>query len=158
MSKFKALLFVTVCNLSLFPTGGCTKTVYLEREKIVEVKEYVTETDTIFVPMVEREEVERVTEIQDTSRLSTKYATSEAFVSGGQLHHSLWNRPEAFKFDIKIPTLHRDSTIRIREPYPVEVIKEVRHVPTIYKVCFGIVIAEIIALLGLGVLKFRRLL
>jgi len=156
MNKVKALLFVTVCNLSLLPTG-CTKTVYLEREKIVEVKEYVTEIDTVLVPKVESEVVEVVSEIQDTSRLSTKYAISEAFVSGGQLHHSIWNQPEAFKFDITIPTLHRDSIIRVREPYPVEVVKEVRKVPMIHKVCVWIVIAEIIVLLGLGVLKFRRL-
>ena len=157
MKVSKALLFVTVCNLLLFPTG-CTKTVYLEREKVVEVKEYVTEQDTMFVPTVAREVVESTIEIQDTSRLSTKYATSEAFVSGGELHHSIWNRPEAFTFDFKMPTLHRDSIIRIREPYPVEVIKEVRVIPNIYKISLGIVIVEIIIALAVAMLKFRKIL
>lgn len=149
---FKACLIVTVCFTA------CTKTIYLEKEKLVEVKEYVTEVDTMFVPTVEREVVESTIEIQDTSRLSTKYATSEAFVSGGELHHSIWNRPEAFKFDFKMPTLHRDSIIRIREPYPVEVIKEVRVIPNIYKISLGIVIVEIIGAVGLAMMKFRKIL
>lgn len=137
---------------------ACTKTIYLEKEKLVEVKEYVTQVDTIVVPQVQQEVVEKVVEIQDTSRLSTNYATSEAFVSDGELHHSLWNKPEAFKFDIKMPTLHRDSIIRIREPYPVEVVKEVKVVPAIYKVCLCIVIAEILFALAAIILKYKRVL
>lgn len=137
---------------------ACTKTVYLEKEKLVEVKEYVTQVDTIIIPQVQQEVVEKVVEIQDTSRLSTKYATSEAFVSEGQLHHALWNKPESFKFDIQIPTLHKDSIVRIREPYPVEVVKEVKTIPNIYKVCLWLIIGEVIFAAIALILKFKRIL
>ena len=138
--------------------GSCAKPVYLEREKFVEVKEYVTTTDTVYIPKVEREEVSEKKEITDTSRLETAHAKSVAFVAEGKLHHSLWNKPETFKFDIQIPTLHKDSIVRIREPYPVEVVKEVKHTPTIYKVCLWFVIGEVLLAIIAIVLKFKRIL
>lgn len=145
--------------IALLALGGssCTKTVYLEKEKIVEVKEYVTQTDTVYKPKVEREEVSEKKEITDTSRLETTYAMSEAFVADGQLHHSLWNKPDSFKFDIQIPTLHKDSIIRIREPYPVEVVKEVKTIPALYKVCFWLILGEVIIAVIALVLKFKRI-
>lgn len=150
------ILAILIALLALFG-GACTKTVYLEKEKIVEVKEYVTQTDTIFVPKVEREEVNEKKEITDTSRLETTHAMSEAFVADGLLHHSLWNKPESFKFDIQIPTLHKDSIIRIREPYPVEVVKEVKTIPALYKVCFWLILGEVIIAVIALVLKFKRI-
>lgn len=145
--------------IALLALGGssCTKTVYLEKEKIVEVKEYVTQTDTVYKPKVEREEVSEKKEITDTSRLETTYAMSEAFVAEGKLHHSLWNKPESFKFDVQIPTLHKDRIIRIREPYPVEVVKEVKTIPALYKVCFWLILGEVIIAVIALVLKFKRI-
>ena len=137
--------------------GSCAKPVYLEREKFVEVKEYVTTTDTVYIPKVEREEVSEKKEITDTSRLETAHAKSVAFVAEGKLHHSLWNKPETFKFDIQIPTLHKDSIVRIREPYPVEIVKEVKHTPTIYKVCLWLIIGEVIFAAIALILKFKRI-
>lgn len=151
------IVAIIIALLSLV-NASCAKTVYLEKEKVVEVKEYVTQTDTVFVPKVEREEVVMVVEIADTSRLETTHAMSEAFVSEGQLHHSLWNKPEKFKFDIQIPTLHRDSIVRIREPYPVEVVKEVKTIPNIYKVCLWLIIGEVIFAAIALILKFKRIL
>lgn len=148
---FKACLIVTVC------LTACTKTVYLEKEKIVEVKEYVTLTDTIFTPKVDSSKVVQNTEIKDTSRLETTHAMSEAFVANGQLHHSLWNKPNSFKFDLQIPTLHKDSIIRIREPYPVEVVKEVKTIPALYKACFWLILGEVIIAVIALVLKFKRI-
>lgn len=152
------ILALILALLALLANTSCTKTIYLEKEKVVEVKEYITQTDTIIVPKVEREEVVKVVEIADTSRLETTHAMSEAFVSEGQLHHSLWNKPETFKFDIQIPTLHKDSIVRIREPYPVEVVKEVRTIPNIYKVCLWLIIGEVIFAILAIVLKFKRIL
>ena len=148
---FKACLIASVCFTA------CTKTIYLEKEKIVEVKEYVTLTDTIFIPKVDSSKVVRHTEIKDTSRLETTYAMSEAFVADGQLHHSLWQKPDSFKFDTQIPTLHKDSIIRIREPYPVEVVKEVETIPALYKVCFWLILGEVIIAVIALVLKFKRI-
>lgn len=145
------IALLTLCGSS------CTKTVYLEKEKIVEVKKYITHTDTLFVPKVEREEVSEKKEITDTSRLETAHAKSVAFVAEGKLHHSLWNKPETFKFDIQIPTLHNDSIVRIREPYPVEVVKKVKHTPTIYKVCLWLIIGEVIFAAIALILKFKRI-
>lgn len=151
------IVAIIIALLSLV-NASCAKTVYLEKEKVVEVKEYVTQTDTVFVPKVEREEVVKVVEIADTSRLETTHAMSEAFVSEGQLHHALWNKPESFKFDIQIPTLHKDSIVRIREPYPVEVVKEVKTIPNIYKVCLWLIIGEVIFAAIALILKFKRIL
>lgn len=136
---------------------ACTKTIYLEKEKIVEVKEYVTWTDTIFTSKVDSSKVNQNTEIKDTSRLETTHAMSEAFVANGQLYHSLWHKPNSFKFDIKIPTLHKDRIIRIREPYPVEVVKEVKTIPALYKVCFWLILGEVIIAVIALVLKFKRI-
>lgn len=145
---------VPMVALSLL-MGACAKPIYLEREKIVEVKEYVTTTDTVYIPKVEREEVTQLVEIADTSKLETTHAYSEAFVAEGKLHHSLFNKPETFKFDIEIPTFHRDSIIKIREPYPVEVVKEVRTIPALYKSCLFIVIGEVLLLIAYIVIKRR---
>lgn len=145
------------CILFALVATSCAKTVYLEKEKIVEVKEYVTHTDTIFIPKINREEVATAIEIKDTSRLETTHAMSEAFVAEGQLHHSLWQKPETFKFDIQIPTLHKDSIIRVREPYPVEVVKEVKTIPAFYKACFWLIIGEVIIAVLALVLKFTRI-
>lgn len=147
---------VLIVVLALF-VDSCAKPIYLEREKLVEVKEYITMTDTVYIPKVEREEVVKVEEIADTSRLATTYAMSEAYVAEGQLYHALWNKPETFKFDIQIPTLHKDSIIRIREPYPVEVIKEVKTIPSLYKVCLWLIIGEVILAVLAIVLKFKRI-
>ena len=147
---------VPIVALALL-VGSCAKPIYLEREKVVEVKEYITTTDTVYIPKVELEEVEQYVELADTSRLETTHAYSEAFVAEGKLHHSLFNKPETFKFDIKVPTFHRDSIIKIREPYPVEVVKEVRTVPALYKSCLLIVIGEILLLIAYIVLKRRFL-
>lgn len=151
------ILAIIIALLSLLANTSCTKTIYLEKEKVVEVKEYITQTDTVFVPKVEREEVAKVVEIKDTSRLETTHAMSEAFVAEGQLHHSLWQKPETFKFDIQIPTLHKDSIIRVREPYPVEVVKEVKTIPAFYKACFWLIIGEVIIAVIAFVLKFKRI-
>lgn len=137
--------------------GSCAKPVYLEREKFVEVKEYVTTTDTVYIPKVEREEVVQYVELADTSKLETTHAYSEAFVAEGKIYHSLFNKPETFKFDVQIPTFHRDSIIRIREPYPVEVVEEVRTVPALYKSCLFIVIGEVLLLIAYIVLKRKFL-
>ena len=148
---------VPIVALALL-VGSCAKPIYLEREKVVEVKEYITTTDTVYIPKVEREEVEQYVELADTSRLETTHAYSEAFVAEGKLHHSLFNKPETFKFDIKVPTFHRDSIIKIREPYPVEVVEEVKHIPALYKVCFWLILGEVLLAIIAIVLKFKRIL
>lgn len=124
---------------------GCTKTVYLTEEKEVKVTEYVTKKDTVFVPEIKVERVETVKPITDTSRLETTFAYSEAWISGERMEHILFNKPNAFKFDFKIPTTHRDSIVTIREPYPVEVIKEVKKIPNAYRIAFWFVIFEFVA-------------
>lgn len=137
----KKILLLAI--LLAFP--GCTKVVYLTEEKEVKVTEYVTKKDTVFVPKIEIEKVEVVKPITDTSRLETSFAYSEAWVSGEKLEHTLFNKPNAFKFDFKVPTTHRDSIVTIREPYPVEVIKEVKKIPNAYRIAFWFVIFEIVA-------------
>lgn len=61
----------------------------------------------------------------DTSRLSTRFAESEAYVSNGQLHHSLRNKSEALiPIETKIPiTIHFESKATIRDKRTVEVVE-----------------------------------
>lgn len=133
--------------LAIFTQVGCAKTVYLEKVQEVKVKEYITTTDTLFIPKIEYEQIEVLIQDIDTSRLETTYAFSEAWVANGELGHSLRNKPESFKFNFDLPTLHRDSIIFKKEPYPVEVIREVKYIPTIYHISLGLIICEILALL-----------
>ena len=75
--------------------------------------------------MVEAEKDSVVLPDTDTSRLATRYAESEAYVSKGQLHHSLRNKSEALiPIETKIPiTIHFESKATIRDKRIVEVVE-----------------------------------
>lgn len=61
----------------------------------------------------------------DTSRLSTRLAESEAYVSNGRLHHFLRNKSEALiPVETKIPiTIHFESKSFRRDKHAVEVVE-----------------------------------
>lgn len=81
--------------------------------------------DSIIYVQIEAEKETAILPDTDTSRLSTRYAESEAYVSGGQLHHSLRNRSEALiPIETKIPiTIHFESNSSIRDKRTVEVVE-----------------------------------
>ena len=74
-----------------------------QRDSVV----YVTKTeyrDTTIYIQVESQKESAVLPDTDTSRLATRYAESEAYVSDGKLHHTLRNKSEAvIPIEIKAP-------------------------------------------------------
>ena len=76
----------------------------------VEVRErvdYVLDTIEVEIPSIS----ETVSTRDTMSHLENEYATSEAMVSGGILHHSLSTKPHLRQVAVKTPRLRRDSIV-----------------------------------------------
>lgn len=89
------------------------------------IKDTTIFRDSIVYITVEAEKESAILPDTDTSRLATRYAESEAYVSKGQLHHSLRNRSEALiPIETKIPiTIHFESRSSIKDRHAVEVVE-----------------------------------
>lgn len=89
------------------------------------IKDTTIFRDSIIYVKVEAEQQIAVLPDTDTSYLTTRYAESEAYVSKGQLHHSLRNRSEALlPIETKIPvTIHFESRSSINDRHAVEVVE-----------------------------------
>ena len=98
---------------------------YQKDSVVTVIKDTTIFRDSIIYVKVEAEKESAIIPDTDTSRLSTRYAESEAYVSGGQLHHSLRNRSEALiPIETKIPiTIHFESNSSIRDKRTVEVVE-----------------------------------
>ena len=89
------------------------------------IKDTTIYRDSIIYVKIEAEKESVVLPDTDTSKLSTRFAESEAYVSNGQLHHSLRNKSEALiPIETKIPiTIHFESKATIRDKRTVEVVE-----------------------------------
>ena len=98
---------------------------YQKDSVVTVIKDTTIFRDSIIYVKIEAEKESAIIPDTDTSRLSTRYAESEAYVSGGQLHHSLRNRSEALiPIETKIPiTIHFESNSSIRDKRTVEVVE-----------------------------------
>ena len=98
---------------------------YQSDSVVTVIKDTTIFRDSIIYVKVEAEKESAIIPDTDTSRLSTRYAESEAYVSGGQLHHTLRNRSEALiPIETKIPiTIHFESNSSIRDKRTVEVVE-----------------------------------
>ena len=97
-----------------------------QKDSVVSViKDTTIYRDSIIYVKIEAEKDSAVLPDTDTSRLSTRFAESEAYVSNGQLHHSLRNKSEALiPIETKIPiTIHFESKATIRDKRTVEVVE-----------------------------------
>lgn len=97
-----------------------------QKDSIVTViKDTTIYRDSIIYVKIEAEKDSAVLPDTDTSRLSTRFAESEAYVSNGQLHHSLRNKSEALiPIETKIPiTIHFESKATLRDKRTVEVVE-----------------------------------
>lgn len=97
-----------------------------QKDSIVTViKDTTIYRDSIIYVKIEAEKDSAVLPDTDTSRLSTRFAESEAYVSNGQLYHSLRNKSEALiPIETKIPvTIHFESKATIRDKRIVEVVE-----------------------------------
>lgn len=97
-----------------------------QKDSIVTViKDTTIYRDSIIYVKIEAEKDSAVLPDTDTSRLSTRFAESEAYVSNGQLHHSLRNKSDALiPIETKIPiTIHFESKATLRDKKTVEVVE-----------------------------------
>ena len=90
----------------------------------------IFDTVPVYIP------VEKQTSVgEDSSHLETVFATSDAYIDSlGKLHHRLENKPRKIDIPVKGSALVSDTnhyeshanvdTIRVPEPYPVYVEKE----------------------------------
>lgn len=98
---------------------------YQKDSVVTVIKDTTIYRDSIIYVKIEAEKNSAVLPDTDTSRLSTRFAESEAYVSNGQLHHSLRNKSEALiPIETKIPiTIHFESKATIRDKRIVEVVE-----------------------------------
>ena len=98
---------------------------YQKDSLVTVIKDTTIFRDSIIYVKIEAEKESAIISDTDTSRLKTSYAESEAYVSGGQLHHFLRNRSEALiPIETKIPiTIHFESNSSIRDKHTVEVVE-----------------------------------
>ena len=98
---------------------------YQKDSVVTVIKDTTIFRDSIIYVRVEADKESAIIPDTDTSRLSTRYAESEAYVKDGQLHHSLRNRSEALiPIETKIPiTIHFESNSSIRDKRTVEVVE-----------------------------------
>ena len=98
---------------------------YQKDSVVTVIKDTTIYRDSIIYVKIEAEKDSAVLPDTDTSRLSTRFAESEAYVSNGQLHHSLRNKSEALiPIETKIPvTIHFESKATIRDKRTVEVVE-----------------------------------
>ena len=123
----RASRIIFVAMLAMISGCGSAKKV-METQKdsvAVVIRDSTIFRDSIIYVKVEAEKDSVVLPDTDTSRLSTRYAESEAYVSKGQLHHSLRNKSEALiPIETKIPiTIHFESKATIRDKRIVEVVE-----------------------------------
>lgn len=106
--------------------GPAKKVMETQKDSVaVVIRDSTIFRDSIIYVKVEAEKDSVVLPDTDTSRLATRYAESEAYVSKGQLHHSLRNKSEALiPIETKIPiTIHFESKATIRDKRIVEVVE-----------------------------------
>ena len=154
----KSLL--TVAVVAMVSCGPARVVQDYQKDSVVTViKDTTIFRDSIIYVKIEAEKESAIIPDTDTSRLSTRYAESEAYVSGGQLHHSLRNRSEALiPIETKIPiTIHFESNSSIRDKRTVEVVEVEKQLSRwqrfIQALGYGVLIAVILWIAN----KFIRL-
>lgn len=120
----KSLL--TVAVVAMVSCGPARVVQDYQKDSVVTViKDTTIFRDSIIYVRVEADKESAIIPDTDTSRLSTRYAESEAYVKDGKLHHSLRNRSEALiPIEAKIPiTIHFESKSSISDKRAVEVVE-----------------------------------
>lgn len=150
------LYLIIVTGLVLHIITGCStyKEIPIKTEVKTEVKDsliYLKDTVTVEVPV---EKIVTVLPQLDTSYLSTSLANSTAYldVEKQQLHHTLEQKGE---LEIQYDTVVSIEYINrfIEKEVPVEVIKEVKYLPTIFWLS---VIFNILVIVFIGVRMYLK--
>lgn len=160
LNNMKHFLKYTFLFLILGILASCSpKVIYqpVETVKEVHVKDTTILRDTTIQYKLETQYVRDYTGMLDVLKLSTDYAEAEAWVdtTANTLRGSIRNKDKV----LNIPTqykerlVYRDTVITKEVPVPVEVVKEVRHVPWIFRVLSGI---GLLAVLGVAAYVYSK--
>lgn len=123
--------------------------------RIYQKDSLVIHTELVSVPIPqERERI--ITDLQK-SHLETSIAVSDAEIdSAGLLHHTLINKSDSIKTKIQyVDKIQIRDSLIIKE-IPVEVEKEVRYIPKIYKYTFYICLVELIFIISMVIVRIRN--
>lgn len=91
---------------------------------IVTIKDTTILRDTVVMVEIPEGEDKAVLPDTDTSRLRTLVAESEAYVSGGRLHHTLRNREAILPIRIELPkAIRQEHHYLVRDRKVVEVVE-----------------------------------
>lgn len=83
---------------------GCGVSKQLEPDVVyIEKRDTVIFRDTVLMVQLRDSVIYQKTDISEKSHLETDIATSDAWVSDGQLHHELRNKAELVPINTKIP-------------------------------------------------------
>ena len=101
-----------MCMLVMLVGCAATKQVSHDYQlDSVNIVTMVTYKDSVIYHHIEQETDKAIVPDTDTSRLSTTYAESEAYVKSGKLHHTLRNKSEAvIPLKIQIPVRYVNET------------------------------------------------
>ena len=107
---FLAVFFGTIVLCSFFGSCRSSKGIVNETKDSVRVEVrtntvYVPDTIPIFMPA----ETVKVVAPDTLSHIETSIAVSEASISGGLLHHSLWNKQTPIAVEVQHKETIRDS-------------------------------------------------
>ena len=126
---FLVILFFSAC--------ATTKTVYVPTESVhkIEYRDSVIRiVDTVKIEIPKEKIIEVVPQL-DTSVLETKLAISTAYLDTDNkvIHHTLENKPNSLKTAIDTVVVIKTKTEYLEKPVIVEVEKEVKYIPKIYR-------------------------
>lgn len=153
--------YTTAFFIALFFAISCSTVKYVPVETIkeVHVKDSVFFRDTTIKYQIEKERYTDYAGLLDTLRLSTEYASAEAYIdtTANLLKGRIESKPDKeIQIKWKEKIVYRDSLIYKEKPYPVEVIKEVKYVPWIVKLLAWVGGLTLLALAGWIALKFIK--
>lgn len=136
--------FFTACSVVKYvPVEGRTEVVY--RDTTI----FRVDTLKVDVPV---EVIKEVVPDMDTLKLETSVAVARAWAnqSTRTLQGSIENKHTSLQkpVETKERIVYRDSIVTKQVPYPVEVIKEVKHVPWVYQLFTAIGFLAVGLLLG----------
>ena len=161
----KNILKIFILFLFLFPFCACTslkkgKTPVIIEEKIVEktiIKDSIIVKDSIvYIP---QEKIVEVVPHLDTLQMEIETAKAKAYLDTTRmiLKGELESKKATQKEVIEVTKIvERVDTVKLYEPVPYEVIKEVKYIPKAYKYSMRFSIVALLFIIGFVIWKIKR--
>lgn len=160
------ILKIFILFLFIFPFCACTslkkgKTPVIIEEKIVEktiIKDSIIVKDSIvYIP---QEKIVEVVPHLDTLQMEIETAKAKAYLDTTRmiLKGELESKKATQKEVIEVTKIvEKIDTVKLYEPVPYEVIKEVKYIPKVYKYSMRFSIVVLLFIIGFIIWKIRRL-